>query len=57
MNNRHKHNIHNINKSRVSLLNRLKCDCLGIAQGKISYGLRITELIITNIFDRVLKVR
>ncbi len=35
--------MHNINKSRVSLLNRMKCDRPSIAQGKNI--LAITELL------------
>jgi hypothetical protein len=51
----HKHNMHNINNTRVSLLNRLKCDRPGIAR---SYNILVmTELIITTLFDRVLIVR
>ncbi len=51
MNNWHKHHMHNINKSRVSLSNRLKCDRPGIAQGWNIFV--ITELIIATLFDRV----
>jgi hypothetical protein len=49
-----KHNRHNTNKSRVSLLYRLKCDRPSIAQSKNIHV--ITELIITTLFDQVLKV-
>ncbi len=47
--------MHNINKSQVSLLNMLRCDRPGIAQGLNIFV--ITEVIITTLFDRVLKVR
>ncbi len=47
--------MHNINKSQLSLLKRLKCDCPGIAQFKNI--LMISELKITTLFDRVLIVR
>jgi hypothetical protein len=44
--------MHNINKSRVSLL---KCDRLALH--RVKNILVITELIITTLFDRVLIVR
>ncbi len=47
--------MHNINKSRVSLLNMLKGDHPGIAQGQNIFV--VTKLVIATLFDRVLKVR
>ncbi len=47
--------MHNINKSRVSLLSRLKCD--RPALHRVKNILVITELIITTLFYWVLIVR
>ncbi len=47
--------MHNINKSRVSLLSRSKCDRPALY--RVKNILVITELIIATLFDRVLTVR